>query len=436
MIQPSRHLRLTATLIALGVLAVAAGCRRAAAPVQPAHVVSGSMAERFWGQHWRVTCGDCGYSFRCGVEHPPAGNKAICPNCGYAQNEIDEDDVQPGQAVEVVPRDFHRDPPRRYEVIAFHEPGSDHVAVKRVIGLPGERVAIRGGDVFVDGRRLQKSLAEFNDVELPLYHPSYFPKLTPLPARWRPADAGSFWESYVFVEAPHWQFHCDRLSRSIVEFDWLNYHHRSTAGTPTPRTADARILDGYAYNQGLSRSLNAVGDVLLVAGVKMTDGGELHIRLTGGERPLMIGLVPQENTVTLWHGEEKLADAPTSTPLAGGSSWNLKAGIIDGRVLVEIEDQLTLALDLETISPPPELGDVALAFGNRRLNVEVSLPMIFRDIYYLNPQQGPDDWEMESALGDGEFFLMGDNPPNSHDSRHYGGVKQSALVGSVRRLVD
>lgn len=48
---------------------------------------------------------------------------------------------------------FH--PPRRGDIVVFRLAGRGREAlVKRVIGLPGETLAIRGGQVYVDGRAL------------------------------------------------------------------------------------------------------------------------------------------------------------------------------------------------------------------------------------------------------------------------------------------
>ena len=48
------------------------------------------------------------------------------------------------------------DAPERGEVIVFHAPTEDKDYVKRVIGLPGERVMISSGAVTIDGRRLEE----------------------------------------------------------------------------------------------------------------------------------------------------------------------------------------------------------------------------------------------------------------------------------------
>jgi signal peptidase I len=47
--------------------------------------------------------------------------------------------------------------PRRGDVVVLHDPsGGSELLIKRVIGLPGERVTIADGHVFVDGVALQE----------------------------------------------------------------------------------------------------------------------------------------------------------------------------------------------------------------------------------------------------------------------------------------
>lgn len=53
--------------------------------------------------------------------------------------------------------------PKRFEVIVFHQGDEEHsfYNVKRVIGLPGERVQIRDGMVYINGEQL----SEKNNVD-------------------------------------------------------------------------------------------------------------------------------------------------------------------------------------------------------------------------------------------------------------------------------
>lgn len=43
---------------------------------------------------------------------------------------------------------------RRGDILVFRLPGEDSTAVKRVVGLSGDTVEVRGGRVFIDGRAL------------------------------------------------------------------------------------------------------------------------------------------------------------------------------------------------------------------------------------------------------------------------------------------
>ena len=59
---------------------------------------------------------------------------------------------------------FH--PPQRGEVVIFsfpNDPSRDFV--KRVIGVPGDTVEIRGGRTFVNGKRIQESYADLDEYD-------------------------------------------------------------------------------------------------------------------------------------------------------------------------------------------------------------------------------------------------------------------------------
>jgi signal peptidase I len=52
---------------------------------------------------------------------------------------------------------YHFHGPRRGDVIVIHDPGgTDELLIKRVIGLPGERVTVADGRVYIDGKPLDE----------------------------------------------------------------------------------------------------------------------------------------------------------------------------------------------------------------------------------------------------------------------------------------
>ncbi|MDB5027258.1 MAG: lepB [Candidatus Eremiobacteraeota bacterium] len=53
---------------------------------------------------------------------------------------------------------------RRGDVVAFrHDAPATETYIKRIVGLPGERVEVRGGVVAIDGRELGEPYVQFRD---------------------------------------------------------------------------------------------------------------------------------------------------------------------------------------------------------------------------------------------------------------------------------
>ena len=54
---------------------------------------------------------------------------------------------------------------RRGDVAQIRVPGRDGTYLKRVVGLPGEKVELSGGRVFIDGRALEEPYARNSQEE-------------------------------------------------------------------------------------------------------------------------------------------------------------------------------------------------------------------------------------------------------------------------------
>ena len=129
-----------------------------------------------------------------GVFHRHRGRgtkrRSSLPNCGKRGLD-DAPSIECGGdrvLVEKFIYEFRR--PRRWEVAVFHFPGEPSQAyVKRVVGLPGDVIRIKGGDVFANGQLARKSLAEIRAMRM-LVHDS----------RFQPEDASRY---------PRWVFRSD-----------------------------------------------------------------------------------------------------------------------------------------------------------------------------------------------------------------------------------
>jgi signal peptidase I len=68
-----------------------------------------------------------------------------------------EPGLQDGQRLIISKAAYHFEEPGRGDIIIFHSPSNYQVDyIKRIIGLPGDTVEVRGGSVFVNGKRLQE----------------------------------------------------------------------------------------------------------------------------------------------------------------------------------------------------------------------------------------------------------------------------------------
>jgi signal peptidase I len=117
-----------------------------------------AMAPTILGRHLRSTCPACGaigYISSAGIdEYSLAEELGICGTCLRAslmpianKTRFTSDSLLAAKFLE----------PRRWDLIVFRNPeDGSTVYVKRLVGLPGEEVAIRDGDVWIDGARAEK----------------------------------------------------------------------------------------------------------------------------------------------------------------------------------------------------------------------------------------------------------------------------------------
>jgi len=156
--------------------------------VIPYRISGGSMAETLLGRHRDVGCADCGFAFSCGTDVLPLVPQAVCPNCGYAANQLESwlPDAA-GERVLIDRAAFSFRPPRRWEIVAFRQSQqAEEILVKRVVGLPGESLEIRNGDIYVDGQIQHKSLAEQRALAVLVHDANFQPTREPKPpSRWR-----------------------------------------------------------------------------------------------------------------------------------------------------------------------------------------------------------------------------------------------------------
>jgi len=116
----------------------------------------------------------------------------------------------------------------------------------------------------------------------------------------------------------------------------------------------------------------------------------------------------------------------------------LELKIVDRRALVLVNQKVLAEFEFQPTDPPSlsassqsatSVNEVA-AVGAQGSEVEIRRLIVSRDVYYTPPADGS---TANYQLGPDEYFMLGDNSPQSVDSRIWSpsGLAASQLVGSV-----
>src|SRR5262249_11557325 len=101
---------------------------------------------------------------------------AWCPNCGQSHLHLENVHETAGDRLLVDKNVFEFRGPRRWEVAVFRNPSDmSKPYVKRVVGLPGEWVQVRDGDVYINGQLARKTLEESRALRVLVFDNSYLP---------------------------------------------------------------------------------------------------------------------------------------------------------------------------------------------------------------------------------------------------------------------
>lgn len=397
----------------------------------PVRVEGGSMAGTLVGRHREVRCADCGYRFDCQVSGARRV-RAVCPNCGFADNRVAGLPAVDGDRVLVSRSVYSLRPPSRWEVVALHEVGREsRLCVKRVVGLPGEAVQVRHGDVYVDGKVERKSLAVQRRLALLVYDADLPPGGDPPPKpRWRDEQVGTGWGEFDGRFA-----HPAVPGRSRV--DWLTFHHlvrpAASGGEPT----EVPLANRHAYNQDRPRrpeETRPVADVLLSFRIVRTFGqGALLVRATDGGEEFLLEIDPTQASYRVTRNG-KAADPPCEGDLPEDlAGHRVEVSLFDRQLLVALDGKPVARWPFEG-TPPPEGTSRPFAFGSKGLGLEIQDVKVFRDVYYTHPAGPHGRWGLQKPvqLGRDEYFVLGDNSAISEDSRTWEvgpGVPRAYLLG-------
>lgn len=428
--------------------------------------------------------------------------ECTCPNCRYEMRfgRDEPDGVEPppsykGDRILVGKLAYEVSDPRRWDVAVFKYPEQAKVNfIKRLVGLPNETVVIHHGDLLTTSEKLangpidaqtiatmkgrgtlaiaRKPTAKVQAMLQTVYdnrYPLPEPWFSMFPARWAigPQARGAGWE--VLDDGKRFQ-----ANGAGAEDTWVAYRHLTPSAQDWQVALKAKrparpleiepelITDFYAYNAGRQSDFNHgnwVGDLSLDCRLKAQGNqGEALLALVEGGCIFQCRIDLASGQATFSISQDPSFEATAATAVRGPGTHRVE--------FANVDDQLFLWVDGKTIDFDGRYGPLAnlvpndddllpARVGSRGAALEFDELCLRRDVYYISDRQrgfdvarlepGSDEYQWLDGtafwLDADEFMMLGDNSPQSKDSRFWGGrdaqgrneyyVKRELLIGKA-----
>lgn len=362
----------------------------------PIRVVSPSMMPTFNGPRFRIPCARCGFPQTwCAATQslPECLGRAVCPNCGSRLAE------QGREFATIVPKPayFVGDRVlllkgiwrgwRRWDVVAFYNTGEKGgLTLKRIVGLPGERIEVRAGLLWVNGQPQPRPWQVQRAVCVPV---------------WRPQMSDSF---AIRLEATSPPAHSGAFSIGHPVTTYCHFHP---------------VLD---QQEGPTRNL-----ILRFRLAEFSPGTRLQIRSDFGTGHIDLVLeLPSRYSIRYFEHNDSEQDSEGEY-----LSGKLPHRVIKGDLAISLVDQRFLFVVNDGVVAERD-------YATKPLTRPISRP------FQITVEQGSATilelglWKVSSYLDAQHvnnflpgYYLLGDDPHISIDSRHFGNVPKGRVIGRV-----
>lgn len=482
-------------------------------------IPTGSMAETLLGYQRWVECPQCHIDFpvNCSQEVDPQDRPRLevdacfCPNCRYhivwreqggMQKRLIQEPPSWGSGDRVLVSKFpfdrnHLDRfgrPERFNVVVFKypkEPQKGFVPmnyIKRLIGLPGETIAIYNGDLYVfdeedfpgelkygghnhllperreDLWQLEYTYSNdtgavnaFNNNKFKILRK---PPEIMLAMRRLVYDNDHQAANLVGQVPPRWQM--DTNSRWTADNDrapkvfrtegggpdveWLRYRHLIVKhGTNEPPQAPGNvetIMNFMGYNAGEPSNgrieTNWVGDLMLECTVTVeSNQGELILELSEGSERFhaKFDLATGDCSLVRLGGRDPQVLAKQEKVLTKPGTYALRFANFDDRLTLWVDGKLPFADGVPYVPATPEPehannkqpANIGVRGGAK---LGVSKVQLWRDTFYtVYPDQAMPLSVKTMHVQPGHYLCLGDNSTESADSRSWGLVPERLMLG-------
>lgn len=399
-------------------------------------IPTGSMADTLMGDHLSIRCTQCGYKYEFNFDPEMhqryrtavGGGKfrlvpnPRCPSCGYYENTNNAIRKSNGDRILVFKCLYQFSEPKRWDAIVFKNPTDPAVNyIKRLIAKPGETVEIIDGDIYINGMLARKPKAIQKEMWMPIYNNDYQPIA---PNKGSMFNGHAWHQPFVNDEASKWS--SNPASPTIFTLD-SKPKQTNIMFYDTKKGNNFRASYAYGNPQHYSR-LPICSDLMMEFYVTSdSPGSQIGIGLSKYET-LYKGYVSADSRLIIekvFAGGKttELAAMPSNATLTG-RPIKMRFANVDHQLVLEFGNEKLIhdmGLDKNDAGTRIEIEPKAIIFGSGKLSI--SHAGLYRDIHYLSSRY--DTGRQVARAGEGnpftldedEFFALGDNSPDSSDSR-------------------
>jgi signal peptidase I len=263
-------------------------------------------------------------------------------------------------------------------------------------------------------------------------------------SNWTPADAANV--------------HGFKSPGQAGKIAWLRYRHllRPWHGDPDPGDVKPELIrDLMGYNTGVPdripsyESLNWVGDLMLEFDLSVEAAeGEVIVELSKSVDRFQARFDLASGKCRLWRrgpgGKETQLGDEASTDVRKPGTYHIRFANFDQRLTLWVDRALPFGNGVDYDAPRVTTGGESrimyapydkndqepASIGARGTGVSVHRLQLWRDTYYTNPS-GSTDAALTMYVQPGHYLCLGDNSPQSSDSRSWGESPRDQRGGLV-----
>lgn len=402
-------------------------------------IPTGSMAPTLYGRHKEVTCEGCSLMYTVGASQEINqdsgalnGNRirmSVCPNCRHV-NDAEKAPVFNGDRIVVNKQVMSYN---RFDVVVFKNPEEPHINyIKRLVGLPGETIRIRQGDLFArrspeePWKILRKDdLKKQKEIQLLVYDDRQPPRAllsAGAEERWAPAvsmpndTAMGGWPKTENAWKPNAEDRTYAVDAAGSDLQWLRYRHlipgyehweAAENGESIETPVQPQLIGDFCgfnsdHHLGDEHELYWTNDLTLQFQFSVTEtaqDSELVIELEEGMRTVQCRIAPSTGAVRLVsipriNGQE-VTIADGTCDIQGAGDYTIAFCNVDDRLNLWVDEtpvELTQHAELSSdeLNLPTDRDLAPAGIAVKGMKATVSDLLLRRDIYYRNDVLGFD----------------------------------------------